>query len=104
MAAYQNTSNKCPSQNTAMSALRSNASIRETSKVGSALPPETNVGRYRLTTPARIGVMRALNRNVERVFDASRKDRAGGKLKRDQRTGTPTERSDRFVCSALASA
>jgi hypothetical protein len=48
--------------------------------------------------------MRALNRYVERVFDASRKDRAGGKLKRDQRTGTPTERSDRFVCSALASA
>jgi hypothetical protein len=61
-----------------MSALR--ASIRETSKVESALPPETNVGRYGLTTPARIGVMGALNRNVERVFDASRKDRAGGKL------------------------
>jgi hypothetical protein len=102
MAAYQNTSNKCPSQNTAMSALRSKASIRETSKVGSALPPETNVGRYRLTTPAGIGVMGALNRNVERVFDASRKDRARGEA--DQRTGPPKECSDRLVCSARASA
>jgi hypothetical protein len=35
---------------------------------------------------ARIGVMRALNRHVERVFDPSRKDRHWGqrKLKRDE--------------------
>ena len=35
---------------------------------------------------ARIGVMRALNRNVERVFDPSRKDTHWGKrkLKRDE--------------------
>jgi hypothetical protein len=35
---------------------------------------------------ARIGVMRALNRHVERVFDMSRKDKHWGKrrLKRDQ--------------------
>jgi hypothetical protein len=35
---------------------------------------------------ARIGVMRALNRHVERVFDLSRKDRHWGrrKLKRDE--------------------
>jgi hypothetical protein len=35
---------------------------------------------------ARIGVMRALNRHVERVFDPSRKDKHWGwrKLKRDQ--------------------
>jgi hypothetical protein len=35
---------------------------------------------------ARIGVMRGLNRNVERVFDPSRKDTQWGKrkLKRDQ--------------------
>jgi hypothetical protein len=35
---------------------------------------------------ARIGVMRALNRNVERVFDSTRKDKQWGKrkLKRDQ--------------------
>jgi len=35
---------------------------------------------------ARIGVMRALNRNVERKFDSSRKDTHWGKrkLKRDQ--------------------
>jgi hypothetical protein len=35
---------------------------------------------------ARIGVMRALNRGVERVFDPSRKDTNWGKrkLKRDQ--------------------
>jgi hypothetical protein len=35
---------------------------------------------------ARIGVMRALNRHVERVFDPSRKDKRWGrrKLKRDQ--------------------
>jgi hypothetical protein len=35
---------------------------------------------------ARIGVMRALNRHVERVFDASRKDMHWGrrKLKRDE--------------------
>jgi hypothetical protein len=35
---------------------------------------------------ARIGVMRALNRHVERVFDPSRKDHHWGrrKLKRDQ--------------------
>jgi hypothetical protein len=34
---------------------------------------------------ARIGVLRALNRNVERVFDQSRKDTHRGqrKLKRD---------------------
>jgi hypothetical protein len=31
---------------------------------------------------ARIGVMRALNRNVERVFDPSRKDHHSGKRKR----------------------
>ena len=35
---------------------------------------------------ARIGLMRALNRHVERVFDPSRKDRYRGrrKLARDQ--------------------
>ena len=35
---------------------------------------------------ARIGVMRALNRNVERMFDTSRKDHHWGrrKLARDQ--------------------
>ena len=35
---------------------------------------------------ARIGVMRALNRHVERVFDGSRKDKHWGrqKLKRDE--------------------
>jgi len=35
---------------------------------------------------APIGIMRALNRHVERVFDPSRKDRhwAGRKLKRDE--------------------
>jgi hypothetical protein len=35
---------------------------------------------------ARIGVMRALNRNAERTFDPSRKDTRWGKrkLKRDQ--------------------
>jgi hypothetical protein len=35
---------------------------------------------------ARIGVMKALNRHVERVFDPSRKDRqrVGRKLKRDE--------------------
>jgi hypothetical protein len=35
---------------------------------------------------ARIGVMRALNRHVERVFDTSRKDKHWGKrkLKRDE--------------------
>jgi hypothetical protein len=35
---------------------------------------------------ARIGVMRALNRDVERVFDASRKDKHWGrhKLARDR--------------------
>ena len=35
---------------------------------------------------ARIGMMRALNRNVERVFDSPRKDKQWGKrkLKRDQ--------------------
>jgi hypothetical protein len=35
---------------------------------------------------ARIGVMRALNRHVERVFDTSRKEAQWGKrkLKRDQ--------------------
>jgi len=35
---------------------------------------------------ARIGVMRALNRRVERVFDSSRKDKHWGrrKLARDQ--------------------
>jgi hypothetical protein len=38
------------------------------------------------TMLARIGVMRALNRHVERVFDPSRKDHHWGrrKLKRDQ--------------------
>jgi hypothetical protein len=35
---------------------------------------------------ARIGIMRALNRHVERVFDPSRKDRHWGKqkVKRDE--------------------
>jgi hypothetical protein len=35
---------------------------------------------------ARIGIMRALNRHVERVFDQSRKDKHWGrrKLKRDE--------------------
>jgi hypothetical protein len=39
------------------------------------------------TVFARIGVMRALNRHVERVFDTSRKDKHWGrrKLKRDLR-------------------
>jgi hypothetical protein len=38
------------------------------------------------TMSARIGVMRALNRHVERVFDTSRKDHHWGrrKLARDQ--------------------
>jgi hypothetical protein len=38
------------------------------------------------TMLARIGVMRALNRNVERVFNPDRKDKPWGrrKLKRDQ--------------------
>jgi len=38
------------------------------------------------TMMARIGVMRALNRNVERVFNPSRKDTHWGKrkLKRDE--------------------
>jgi hypothetical protein len=38
------------------------------------------------TTFARIGVMRALNRNVERVFNPDRKDHHWGrrKLKRDE--------------------
>jgi hypothetical protein len=38
------------------------------------------------TIMARIGVMRAFNRNVEREFDSSRKDKHWGKrkLKRDQ--------------------
>ena len=38
------------------------------------------------TTFARIGVMRALNRHVERVFDPTRKEHHWGrrKLKRDQ--------------------
>jgi hypothetical protein len=38
------------------------------------------------TTFARIGMMRALNRHVERVFDRSRKDAHWGKrkLKRDE--------------------
>jgi hypothetical protein len=38
------------------------------------------------TMMARIGVMRALNRNVERVFNPSRKDKQWGKhkLKRDE--------------------
>jgi hypothetical protein len=31
---------------------------------------------------AQIGVMRALNRHVERVFDPSRKDKHWGRLKR----------------------
>jgi hypothetical protein len=37
------------------------------------------------TMMVRIGIVRALNRNVERVFDASRKDTHWGrpKLKRD---------------------
>jgi hypothetical protein len=30
---------------------------------------------------ARIGIMRALNRNVERVFDSSRKEKHWGKRK-----------------------
>ena len=38
------------------------------------------------TMLARIGVLRAINRNVERVFDPSRKDKRWGKrkLKRDE--------------------
>ena len=38
------------------------------------------------TMMARIGLLRALNRNVEREFDSSRKDKHWGKrkLKRDQ--------------------
>jgi hypothetical protein len=32
---------------------------------------------------ARIGTLRVLNRNVERVFNSSRKDTHWGKLKRD---------------------
>jgi hypothetical protein len=39
-----------------------------------------------LTMFARIGVMRALNRHIERVFDTSRKDKHWGhrKLARDR--------------------
>jgi hypothetical protein len=36
------------------------------------------------TMMAHIGVMKAFNRNVEREFDASRKDKHWGKRKRDQ--------------------
>ena len=36
------------------------------------------------TMMAHIGVMRAFNRNVEREFDSSRKDKHWGKRKRDQ--------------------
>jgi hypothetical protein len=44
------------------------------------------VARGGPTMLARIGVMRALNRHVERVFDPSREDHHWGKrkLKRDQ--------------------
>jgi hypothetical protein len=44
------------------------------------------VSRGGPTTMARIGVMRALNRDVERVFNPARKDTNWGKrkLKRDQ--------------------
>ena len=39
-----------------------------------------------VTVVARIGMLRELNRHVERVFDLSRKDKQWGKrkLKRDQ--------------------
>jgi hypothetical protein len=36
------------------------------------------------TMMARIGILRALNRNVVREFDSSRKDTHWGKRKRDQ--------------------
>jgi hypothetical protein len=36
------------------------------------------------TMMARIGIMRALNRNGVREFDSSRKDKSWGKRKRDQ--------------------
>jgi hypothetical protein len=44
------------------------------------------VARNGPTTMARIGVMKALNRHVERVFNSERKDTHWGKrkLKRDQ--------------------
>jgi len=61
---------------------------------------------------ARIGVMRALNRHVERVFDLSRKDKHWGrrKLARDQRrkqagieASTPTALpKPRPIISAIA--
>jgi hypothetical protein len=40
------------------------------------------------TMMARIGMLRALNRNVERVFDPSRKDKALGKVEIEERPMT----------------
>jgi hypothetical protein len=51
--------------------------------VGAALllPPKLGEALGGLTMFARIGIMRALNRHVERVFDTSRKPHHWGKRK-----------------------
>jgi len=43
-----------------------------------------------VTVVARIGMLRALNRHVERVFDPSRKDTHWGKRKLKRRSGEPS--------------
>jgi hypothetical protein len=53
---------------------------------GTALPCRSpSIGKRETPAFARIGVMKALNRNVERVFNQSRKNAHWGirKLKRD---------------------
>jgi len=50
------------------------------------------------TTFARIGIMRALNRNVERVFDPSRKDKHW--VKREIKEGSMTD--DRHLLVIVA--
>src|SRR5947209_17399331 len=63
------------------------------------------VSRGGPTMMARIGVMRALNRHVERVFNPDRKKTHWGKrkLKRDQRpslsTSTPASRLETLIIS-----
>jgi hypothetical protein len=51
---------------------------------------------------AHIGVMRALNRHVERVFDNSRKESHWGKrkLKRDHKNRPDLRRNHRWCCDA----
>jgi hypothetical protein len=50
------------------------------------------------TMVARIGVMRALNRHVERVFDPSRKDKHLGRRKLGARSVTTCDDQKRFQC------